>query len=255
MKQQIYSVRTDGSNLLVYKDGKPPVKKSLQSSSSTPFDFSTIGYTGEEESLKSDLAYSKELYDAWDPKSTYISGFELDSKLRYLPKIDTSNVRRMDYAFFGDTNLSVIPLIDTSNVKSMDGTFENCSSLATIPELDTSKVELLIMFSGCSSLTSLPKLNMSSAMYIVNTFANCTSLKTVGGFTNLGQAFTSDQTLDMSSCPLSSESVTNIANTVYNMNNNKLGGSAILMLSSSVYDKLTDVQKALFTIKNWTITK
>ena len=85
-------------------------------------------------------------------------------------------------------------------------------------------------------------------------FSSCSKLTTVDGFTDLGKAFTSAQTFDLSSCPLTSESVTNIANTVYDMNQNTSIQSATIQFSTTVYNALTDEQKTLFANKGWTVS-
>ena len=110
------------------------------------------------------------------------------------------------------------------------------------------------MFYKCSSLTTVPLLDTSSVTNMSGIFYECSSLTTVGGFKDLGKAFTSTTTtFDMSSCPLSSDSVTNIANTVYDMNQNTSIQSATIAFKSTVYKALTDEQKAAFAAKNWTV--
>ena len=153
------------------------------------------------------------------------------SKLTTVPLFDTSKVTNVSYMFYGCYNLSSVPLFDTSNVTNMSG-----------------------MFGSCSSLTSVPLFDTSNVMTIQYMFYNCSKLTSVDGFTDLGKAFTSAQTFDMSSCPLTSESVTNIANTVYDMNQNTTIQSATINFSSTVYSALTDEQKTLFANKGWTVT-
>ena len=110
------------------------------------------------------------------------------------------------------------------------------------------------MFLICSSLTSVPQFDTSKVTNMESMFAGCSSLTTVGGFTDLGKAFTSAQTFDLSYCPLTSESVTNIANTVYDMNQNTSIQSSTIKFSSTVYNALTDEQKTLFANKGWTVS-
>ena len=133
--------------------------------------------------------------------------------------------------------------------------FYHCYSLTTVPQFDTSKVTIMgYMFNSCSSLTSIPLFNTSKVTDMGYMFSGCSKLTIVDGFTDLGKAFTSAQTFDMSSCPLTSESVTNIANTVYDMNQNTSVQSATIKFSSAVYNALTDEQKTLFANKGWTVT-
>ena len=58
--------------------------------------------------------------------------FNFCSKLTTVPKFDTSNVKNMDYMFYGCPNITTIPQFDTSNVKNMDYMFYGCSSLEEI---------------------------------------------------------------------------------------------------------------------------
>lgn len=316
MKQKIYNVRTDKSNLLIYKDGKALKKKiaeekklqeksvsitengestivpdegydgiesvtvNVNVSGQDLFGFGSIGYDGTEELLLSDVRYSKTLYDAWDPTTMSANYLYFDNRtLSYAPLIDTSNVTDMRGMFrqcqklsvvpkfntskvtnmstmFGDCyNLTTTPLFNTSKVTNMSGMFSSCSSLITVPQFNTSSVTNMgSMFSSCYNLTTVPLLDASNVTYINYAFNNCRSLTTFGGLTDLGKAFTSALTLDTSSCPLSSDSVTNIANTVYDMNQNISVQTATIKFKSTVYAALTDEQKTLFANKNWTVT-
>ena len=126
--------------------------------------------------------------------------------------------------------------------------------METIPAVDFSKCKSLgYLFNYDYKLTELPLLDFSSANYFYWTFYYCNSLTTVAGFTNLGKGFTSNTTIDMKYSTLSSESITNIANTVYDMNNSSY--TATLKLKSDVYAALTDEQKELFANKKWTLYK
>ena len=109
------------------------------------------------------------------------------------------------------------------------------------------------MFYKCSSLTTVPLLDTSSVTNMSGIFYVCSSLTSVSGFTDLGKAFVSLTTFDMSDCPLSSDSVTNIANTVYDMNLNTSIQSATIAFKSTVYSALTDEQKTTFAAKAWIV--
>ena len=152
------------------------------------------------------------------------------------------------------SSLTSVPLFDTSNVTDM-GRMVMFTVLTTVPQFDTSKVtNMNSMFWYCYSLTSVPQFDTSKVTNMDSMFERCSSLTSVGGFTDLGKAFTSAKTFDLSSCPLTSESVTNIANTVYDMNQNTSIQSSTIRFSSTVYNALTDEQKTLFTNKGWTVT-
>ena len=85
-------------------------------------------------------------------------------------------------------------------------------------------------------------------------YVEVNKLTNLGGFTNLGKAFTSAQTLDLSYSPLTNQSVQNLIDTVYDMNLNTQGGSAKLRLKQTVIDAMTDEQKSQLAAKGWTLT-
>ena len=96
---------------------------------------------------------------------------------------------------------------------------------------------------------------MCGRMYVeVNKLTN------LGGFTNMGKAFTSAQTLDLrytSPYPfdqLTNQSVQNIIDTVYDMNLNTQGGSATIKFNYYVLKDITDTQKSQLAAKGWTLT-
>ena len=85
-------------------------------------------------------------------------------------------------------------------------------------------------------------------------FFGCTSLANVAGFENLGKAFTTDETLDMSSCSaLTKQSVLNIFN--YLSAPDASGVYPVIMLHSDVYDQLTSADLAIATEKRWAVQR
>ena len=157
-------------------------------SSVSGIDFSTIGYDAElsaelNEKYKNDVAYSKTLYDAWNPRNT--SAYQLyynDIKLVYAPNIDTSNVDSMYQMFYGCISLQIVPKIDTSKVESMQYLFAKCSSLTSVPLINTSNATYMNnMFQGCTSLTSVPELDSSKVTNFQYMFEGCDSLTTIEG--------------------------------------------------------------------------
>ena len=177
-------------------------------------------------------------------------------KLKSIPDINTSNVTNMRYMFYDCYSLTSIPAIDTSNVTNMDATFYSCSSITYIPDINTSNVtDMGYCFGFCGKLTSIPELdtgNVTNMNGIVSWDNNLTDL---GGFTNMGKAFTSAQTLDISkSDKLTNQSVQNLIDTIFDMNLNTQGGSATLKLSQSVINAMSDTQKSQLAAKGWTLT-
>lgn len=151
-------------------------------------DFSPIGYDAEfsaelNAKWNNYVAYSKTLYDAWNPSRTNANGlYKGDTKIVYAPNINTSNVTSMNNMFSGCTSLTTIPLYNTSNVDSMEYMFFHCYSLTSVPRLDTSNVyNMQYLFSNCSSLKLVPELDTSKVAYFSNMFGSCDSLTTIEG--------------------------------------------------------------------------
>ena len=98
-------------------------------------------------------------------------------RIVYLPKIDTSNVKNMNYMFSACNSLVAIPQLDTQNVTSMSRMFEHCYSLVNIPQLDTTNVTSMgNMFNSCYSLVAIPQLDTSNVTSMPQMFYSCFSL-------------------------------------------------------------------------------
>ena len=152
-------------------------------------DFSSIGYSDEFsaeliENMNADIAYSKTLYDAWNPSNT--DAYRLyadDKKLVYAPNIDTSNVTSMRDMFSRCNSLQTVTLFNTSNVISMNNMFYYCTSLQTVPLFNTSNVTSMdYMFYYCTSLQTVPLFNTSNVTRMDNMFTNCDSITTIPAF-------------------------------------------------------------------------
>lgn len=175
------------------------------------FDFGKIGYSQElSNELNSDtaekLAYSKSLYDAWDPNRTSAQGYFLrDSSLFYAPNVNCSNiVNGCQNMFYGCSNLTTVPPLNTSNCEYFGNMFYNCTSLTSVGLIDISSAKALdSMFYGCSKLTSIPEFdlskvtntsymfvdtnlsgpapnfNLSSATNVRNMFMSCSNLTSI----------------------------------------------------------------------------
>ena len=182
--------------------------------------------------------------------------FDYCSSLISIPKLDTSNVTNMYRMFYYCSSLTSVPEMNTSNVTNMSDMFYRCSSLTSIPLFNTSNVtDMTFMFSNCSSLTSIPQLDTSNVNNISNMIFYCESLTNLGGFINLGKAFTSSQTLNISyTSNLTNQSIQNLIDTVYDMNLNTQGGKATLRLKQTVIDAMSDTQKSQLAAKGWTLT-
>ena len=153
------------------------------------FDFSQIGYDAEFSSefnakINADIAYSKTLYDAWNPSNTDANGLYNDNtKLVYVPNIDTSNVTSMQFMLQNCYSITSVPAFDTSNVNTMEDMFYNCKSLKTVPAFDTSNVtNMRDMFNNCKIITSVPMFNTSNVTNMQNMLSNCESITSVPAF-------------------------------------------------------------------------
>ena len=153
---------------------------------SSAIDFSPIGYDSElsaevNSKMNDDVAYSKSLYDKWNPSNDSAYGlYNSNTKLIYAPKIDTSNVTRMNYMFSSCNSLKTVPDLDTRNVTNMSSMFYRCTSLTTVPKFDTSNVtDMDSMFSYCTSITTVPLFNTRNVTDMDSMFDNCSSLTTV----------------------------------------------------------------------------
>ena len=98
-------------------------------------------------------------------------------RIVYLPKIDISGIRTLNYKFENCRSLVGIPLLDTSNATSVSGLFSNCSSLVCIPPLNFAKATSAnSVFGGCYSLVSIPSLDTSALTEMSGIFKDCYSL-------------------------------------------------------------------------------
>lgn len=152
-------------------------------------DFSPIGYDAAfsaelNAKMNADIAYSKTLYDAWNPSNTSArSLYYDDKKLVYAPFIDTSNVTNMDSMFIYCTNLSSVPAFDTSNVTNMASMFISCKNITSVPQFNTSKVTSMeAMLKDCGKLSSVPAFDTSNVTNMNDMFNKCSSLTSVPAF-------------------------------------------------------------------------
>lgn len=184
------------------------------------------------------------------------------TSLTSIPLINTSGTTlKSTYRMFnGCTNLTSVSNFNTTSVTNMSYMFNGCTSLTTIPAFPTGAVtNMNSMFNGCTNLTTIPTLDCSSVNNSSNAFNNCSSLIQLGGFTNLGAAFTStssagNRTLNFSAATnLTVESVLNVFNSIADIS--ALNASSIIYLPTSVYNSLTSDEISIATTKGWTIKR
>ena len=177
--------------------------------------------------------------------------------IKQIPMIDTSDYTSMNSMFSSYASLTTIPLLDTNKVTDMNTMFFGCSSLTTIPQLDISNVtNMNFMFTGCTSLIEIPQLDTSKVTNINYMFNGCSSLTTLGGFANLGQAYSTTQsanygnyTLNLSSSTkLTHDNLMNVINNLYDIASKGIKTQQ-LVLGSKNLAKLTVEEIAIATKK------
>ena len=116
--------------------------------------------------------------------AAWFDGFSNCASVDNLLNLDTSNVKNMNYMFFGCKSLTDLDLsgFDTSNVQGMLDMFSWCSGLTelNLSSFDTSNVENMAeMFDQCTELTSVrfgDKFNTSKVTDMSHMFAFCAKL-------------------------------------------------------------------------------
>lgn len=200
--------------------------------------------------------------DIWD---YYVKGYnysEISQYIKTIPLIDTSKMTSMRLFFNSCYNLISIPQLDTSKVTDMRSTFVNCFQLTGIPQLDTSKVtNMYMIFSGCSNLIEIPLLDMSSVTSVYYCVENCYKLENLGGFKNLGQAYSTTSSANythyglilLQSNQLTHDSLMNVINNLYDIAT-KGCNTQQLVLGSTNLAKLTAEEVAIATNKGWSVS-
>ena len=166
-----------------------------------------------------------------------------------------SNARIEDYAELIDSIA-----LDMSNIKLSGSTFTTLPSL--IANADWSQVtNVASMFSSCAYLTTVPELSLSGATNLKQMFRYCIALTTLGGFKNLGQAYStsesanySDYKLDLSTCSsLTHDSLMNVINKLYDIATAGCNTQQ-LVLGSTNLAKLSADEIAIATNKGWSVS-
>ena len=189
--------------------------------------------------------------------------------IKTVPQFNTSKVIYMNNMFDGCSRLASVPLLDTSNVTNMNRMFAMCElSLKEIPQFNTSKVlDFGSVFIGCRYLETIPALDASRVNKINSAFQNCTNLKNIGGFLNIGNNYTQktanygNYMLNLSACTaLTHDSLMNIINNLYDLNvrydvaNGGTLYTQTLNLGSTNKAKLTAEEIAIATERGWSVS-
>ena len=117
-------------------------------------DWSDIGYSSTPKYIADTHAYSKQLYDNWNPNSP--TKFTSDTNLVICPLVDTSKMTNMQNMFQNCRNLRNVPALNTSRVTTMNQMFDSYGFKEITCDFDTSRVsDFVKMFLNCSSLTTI----------------------------------------------------------------------------------------------------
>lgn len=175
--------------------------------------------------------------------------FAYEHRLDYMDEIITllDNITNANYMFYYcQKNLTVAPSFDTSNVETMNNMFSTTNKLTTIPEYDMGKVN-----------------------NVENMLRNTYALQNVGGFKDLGKAYTQTTSnygvyklgfYTSGSVVLTYESLMNVINKLYDLNltyDVANGGTLYtqsLVLGSKNLALLTAEEIAIATNKGWNVS-
>lgn len=181
--------------------------------------------------------------------------------LTEIPQLNTSNGTSFDYFAGYCTNITSFPYINTSKGTGFSGIVQSCSSLTSFPQLNTSNgTSHSYMFDGCTSLVTIPELNLSKTKGVSGIVSNCPTLENLGGFKNVGQAFSTTAVanyyaykIDLSSCTnLTHDSLMNVINKLYNIKGRGCKSQALVLGDN--LQKLTSAERAIATNKGWTLS-
>lgn len=268
---------------------RPNQMASAINSIDADLEWTAIGYSSRPGVISDGYDYAAEIAENWDTLEGCSERFKDDRNLIFMPLVDTDVESDYSKMFYGCYSLISIPLLDTALGLNFSNMFYNCRSLITIPLLNTNGgTDFSSMFSGCHSLisipqldtmsgtnfngmfqncrtlTTVPRLQLSGATDISNMFIYCYLLENLGGFTNLGQAYStsgsamylnySKYVLNLSSSPkLTHDSLINVINYLYDIATKGCQAQK-LQIGSTNLAKLTSAEIAIATNKGWTVS-
>lgn len=225
-------------------------------------DWTQIGYSGAPLFVTEGFNYAKQIYDNWDASQTSMfEKFRGDTNLTFMPIVDTSNVTDFRYAFASCKFLVQLPELNLASVTKGNYAFNGCSLLKTINITNTSNIDdFSSFFSGCSQLVNLPLIDMSSATKFGNMFNSCDELVNVGGFKDLGKAFSTTANTNYyifsitAASDLSHDSLMNIINNLYDIATKGCNPQK-LSIGYNNLQKLTQAEIDIATNKGWNVTQ
>ena len=111
--------------------------------------------------------------------SSALAMFNNCQSLKYVPRINASNITNVASMFKYCYSLEKIPQLNMGNAPSINNMFNTCG-IHKIPQLDTSNVtDMSYAFQGCYSLETIPQLNTSKVTNMQSMFNNCYALQTI----------------------------------------------------------------------------
>lgn len=182
--------------------------------------------------------------------------------IKKIPEIDTTGLTIMASFFDNCRILEEIPSLNTSSVKNFAQIFYNCESIVSIPDLDTSQgTNFASMFRGCANLETIPELDFGNATTINDMIATEKNLVNLGGFKDLGKAYSTTTSagsyayrlIMYNATKLTYESLMNVINNLYDIKT-KGCNTQYLQIGSINKQKLTVEEIAIATEKGWTIS-
>lgn len=168
--------------------------------------------------------------------------------LNNLALLDTSNVMDFYGTFYANTTLTAFDgaAIDMRKAWRFTMMFQGATALKTVSNVMSGVCAVITdMFNGCTALEEVHGLDFTAVGYASRTFNGCTSLTTVDGI--VGEI---NVALNLSSAPLSHNSLMNFVNALKNLS----GGTAkTLTLGAANLAKLTADEQAVATQKGWVL--
>lgn len=165
---------------------------------------------------------------------------------------------------FGYSTFTEAPYFDTSAVTDFSSMFAHCSNLQKLPQYDTSNATTMYeMVLSCTDLEEIPLLDCSNVERF-EMFGHYSypilDISTLGGFRNLGKSITDDKSIAATAyynvsfdrCFTTPQSMVNVFNELYNLEENGRD-SLTIKINSSTERNMTDEQIAIATIKGWNV--
>lgn len=171
-----------------------------------------------------------------------------------------------DLSYFATNyEYSFLPNMDTSNVTDFSNFMTNSNNVTIMPPYNTSKATVVAGFLSGAGLISCPLFDFGGVNSLggnsIFGYGNPTKLTDLGGFKDLGKAYSITQSanysyykLDLSKATnLTHDSLMNVINNLYDIATAGVQAQQ-LVLGSTNLAKLTEDEIAIATNKGWTVS-